>query len=328
MKKGIGFAFTIGFLFVLSAQAVVIDWVTVGNAGNSDGGDGYGGVDYVYKIGKYEVTNKQYCEFLNNVARLGDPYGLYYGDGVLTGMAGTYGGIMRTGSGTEQSPYNYSVKNTGQPDDWSNKPVNYASWYDSIRFTNWLQSGNTENGTYLITSGGYEQGNVTIPLHSTFDTPHFVLPSEDEWFKAAYYDPELGGGKGGYWAYATMSDVVPKSEVPPGTDFVKGSANYENAVGNITEVGAYNGKPSASAYGTFDQNGNLWEWNETLVGSWYRTRGGSWDSAGYGLHREYPASRAAGENSSNQGFRVALVPEPGTFLLLGLGGLVLLRKRR
>ena len=45
---------------------MTIKTVTVGNSGNADDthGDGYGGVDYEYRIGKYEVTNAQYTEFL------------------------------------------------------------------------------------------------------------------------------------------------------------------------------------------------------------------------------------------------------------------------
>ena len=57
---------------------VVIGTVTVGNPGNADDtwGDGYGGVDYVYNIGTFEVTAGQYTEFLNAVA-VTDTYELW-----------------------------------------------------------------------------------------------------------------------------------------------------------------------------------------------------------------------------------------------------------
>ena len=50
---------------------VTFDWATVGNPGNADDTTGLGGIDYTYRISKYEVTNSQYTEFLNAV----DPYG-------------------------------------------------------------------------------------------------------------------------------------------------------------------------------------------------------------------------------------------------------------
>ena len=36
--------------------------------------------------------------------------------------------------------------------------------------------------------------------------------------------------------------------------------NYNSAIGLATEVGAFTG--SGSFYGTFDQNENLWQWND------------------------------------------------------------------
>ena len=102
--------------WVSSAHAVTFDWAIVGNPGNSGelsgtsaGGSGpdviVGGVDYTYRISKYEVTNNQYSTFLNAVAGLGDPHGLYN-----TNMAGDYGGITRSGSGTSADPYVYVTK--------------------------------------------------------------------------------------------------------------------------------------------------------------------------------------------------------------------------
>ena len=61
---------------IASATIVTMDWVTVGDAGNAGDDTGYGSVGYEYQIGKYEVTNNQYCEFLNAVATT-DTYNLY-----------------------------------------------------------------------------------------------------------------------------------------------------------------------------------------------------------------------------------------------------------
>ena len=91
--------FLLGFAFLLASTTglhaeVIIDWVTVGDLGNTPDDTGRGGVDYVYKIAKYEVTNSQYTEFLNSVADT-DTYGLYNTE-MASGYAGT-GGITRSG---------------------------------------------------------------------------------------------------------------------------------------------------------------------------------------------------------------------------------------
>ncbi len=171
---------------------VVIETVTVGDLGNADDtqGDGYGGVDYEYRIGKYEVTNAQYAEFLNAVAA-SDPHGLYN-----TGMAGGFGGITRSGS---SGSYVYSTI-AGR----ANMPVNFVSWYDTLRFANWMHNDQptgaqdpttTEDGAYDMALGS---SVVRKPGALMF------LTSEDEWYKAAYYK---GAGTGaGYWDYPTETD--------------------------------------------------------------------------------------------------------------------------
>ena len=86
---------------------------------------------------------------------------------------------------------------------------------------------------------------------------------------------------------------------------------------------------SDSAYGTFDQGGNVWEWNEAILdGSSRGVRGGAFFSYAYSLEAAYRYySNPAGQDD-DVGFRVAAVPEPATLTLLALGGLVLMRRRR
>ena len=70
------------------AEAVLIQYVPVGDAGNAgdtqkmkqDQSSGYGAVPYAYQIGKYDVTNSQYAEFLNAKDSTGvNTLGLYNG---------------------------------------------------------------------------------------------------------------------------------------------------------------------------------------------------------------------------------------------------------
>ncbi|MEB2346775.1 MAG: SUMF1/EgtB/PvdO family nonheme iron enzyme [Deltaproteobacteria bacterium] len=289
-------------LLAAPASAVTIDWVLVGDAGNAPDtlssncfSASCGAVADAFRISRYEVTNAQYAELLN--AKAGsDPLALY-----STDMA-TYGGITRSGS---PGSYTYAVKA-----GWEDKPVNYVSFYDAMRFTNWLHngqgSGDTETGAYTLLGGTATPSNG----YTVTRNPGAIafLPSENEWYKAAYYD----GLSATYFDYPAGTNTQTGC-VAPGA--APNTANCDNAVGNVTDVGAYAG--SASPYGTFDQGGNVWEWNEQIVSGPRRgIRGGGWGyDAGY-LAASYGGVGYPPYEDGDVGFRVASpVPEPGTMLL-------------
>ena len=297
---------------------VVIDTVLIGNPGNADDthGDGYGGVAYTYNIGKYEVTAGQYTAFLNAVAAT-DTYGLYN-----TNMGSSSYGCQITQNGTSGSyTYDFSGRPSGTEADWADRPVNYVSWGDAARFANWLHNGQptgpqdlttTEDGSYYL-NGAMSDAELLAITREPNAT--WVIPSEDEWYKAAYHKND--GVTGNYWDYPTASETVPTLEAPPGTDMINGSANYYDggyAIGSPyyrTEVGAYDAKPSDSPYGTFDQGGNVWEWNEAvLYGSYRGTRGGSFNYYDDGLHAANRYYYYAVPTSEYYyiGFRVAELP--------------------
>ncbi|MBN2560099.1 MAG: SUMF1/EgtB/PvdO family nonheme iron enzyme [Phycisphaerae bacterium] len=338
MGKYLTIAATVGLALAWCPSALadmVIDTVPVGNPGNADDthGYGYGGVAYTYNIGTYEVTAGQYCEFLNAVAAT-DTYGLYNPN-----MDSHSYGCQITQKGTSGSyTYDFSGRPSGTEADWADRPVNYVNWGDAARFANWLHNGQptgphdlatTEDGSYFLDGA---TSDATLLLITRERHATWVIPSEDEWYKAAYHEND--GVTGNYWDYPTKSDTAPTWEAPPGTDMTRGSANYYDdgfAVGGPyyrTEVGSYDARPSDSPYGTFDQGGNVWEWTEAVIGSHRGMRGGSFRSDDYLLHaatRTYVGTPTY--ESSRLGFRVAEVPEPNTLALLGLSGIVMLKMR-
>jgi len=311
---------------------VTMDWVTVGNAGNGVDTTSYGGVSDVYQISTYEVTAGQYTGFLNAVGGV-DTYGLYN-----TNMwSSSYGCKIERydGTGTSGSPYQYRVAG-----DYANRPVNYVSWGDSARFSNWLHNNQptgaqdantTEDGAYAL--NGTMTNTELLAVNREGDWK-WALTSEDEWYKAAYY--KGGGTSAGYWDYPTSSDAV------PGRDVADASGNNANYYGSpypidspyyTTVAGGF--QNSDSPYGTFDQGGNVWEWNEAvLYGSCRGLRGGSFYGSDFGgdggyLHASsridigYPAYE-----DFDVGFRVSEVPEPATMAILMLGGIGILRRRK
>jgi formylglycine-generating enzyme required for sulfatase activity len=309
------------------AGVVTFDWATVGNAGNaadplnSTFVPGIGSVGYEYRIATTEVTNAQYAVFLNTVDAAGTNPNAVYDNNMGSNVRG---GISFSAGAANGSKY-ATKPNMG------NKPVNYVSFWDSMRFVNWLENGQTaggtESGVYAIASG------LSAPRAAN---AQYFIPSENEWYKAAYHQPAAQGGDAdNYWLYPTASNSIPVIASATAIGDIAnpgaGGANYSFGAdwngqnGNVTTV-ASAGPLSASFYGTFDQGGNLWEWNEMWFGSFRGLRGGSWGSFETSLR----SSSRGGGNPEDVfiGFRVAsAVPEPGCLALLALGASVMLRRR-
>lgn len=302
-----------GVLLNLPCQALIYDRVVIGNANNLADVTGFGAVDYTYRIGKYEVTIGQYTEFLNAVAAT-DPYGLYHSAmAAITNVAG----ISRSGS---SGNYTYTVMNNGGPSD--DRPISSVSWFDAARFANWLANGQptthseegttTEDGAYTL--NGAVSGNAVSKNALNINTgaaPLYYIPTENEWYKAAYYD-----GAGGYTLYATQSSTLPGNTIGASANqanylseltgyCVTQSPDFSITQNYLTDVGAFSS--SSSHYGTFDQTGGVWEWNDLdeIITSARGLRGGAYTSTPPYLQSTYRMGYAPSQYNANGGFRLA-----------------------
>jgi formylglycine-generating enzyme required for sulfatase activity len=301
-----------------AARAVEIDWAFVASPANNCDPQSqgcFGTVDYGYYIGTYEITNAQYIEFLNAKAA-SDPLGLYnqYMDG-----GALEGGITRTGSA---GSYTYSAVQFRE-----DRPVNNVSIFDAMRFVNWLANGqangDTETGAYTLLGGTATPSNAATVKRNRGAL--IFLQTENEWYKAAYYDAATDT----FYDYPTSSNTPPTCAKP--TPSPNSAACWTNIGAPQHEwyVGSYPNSPSPS--GTFDQGGNVWEWNETIIGANRGARGGGYDDFDVSnLAASTRGSPPGTTESRTLGFRIAAFPEPSTpaGLLSAIGMLVLLRRRR
>ena len=292
-----------------SANASVkFSLVNIGNAGNAaDPLTGFGSVSYEYRISTTEVTNAQYTDFLNAVAatdQFGGPDPHLYNTSMASAPTA---GIVRAGS---PGSYSYSVV-TGR----ENKPVVLTSYFDSMRFVNWLEngqgSGGTETGVYNITNGTAETRAAGAS---------YFIPSEDEWYKAAYHQPIAEGGDvDNYWLYPTSSNTAPIGGVE--------AQIVPRLIDDVLDVGSFD----ANFYGVFDMGGNVSEIHEALMlgGAFRGRRGGSLANEQSILRSIERFAMGPTTEFTTSGFRIARsIPTPASATLLAIGAISLSRRRR
>ena len=278
-----------------TVQALDIEWVTVGDAGNKPDKTGYGAVAYEFQISKHEVTVEQYAQFLNALAVKSDPHALWHAS-----MSAT---VNRTGKPGE---YHYEASKGKE-----RQPVVYISFLTAMRLANWLHNGESEGDT--------EKGAYDIPAQGALAVPEpgakVWIPTEDEWYKAAYFQPETAGGPpGGYWLYPTRSNEQPVLREAGASE--SNSANYlqdprTNSVGGVVRSFAdslpVGSSPnSASYYGTYDQGGNAWEWIAAVVFDTQRCiRGGCMTHSFEKMKSIVRTSSNPAKRYASTGFRLA-----------------------
>ena len=283
-----------------AAHAHDLTWVKVGDAGNAPDKTGHGAVAYEFEVTKHEITVSMYAEFLNAVATKADPHALW----------NAAQKIVRTGN-PGAFKYAASPKREGEP-------VMQVRFLDAMRFANWLHHGggpgDTETGAYLISKDG--------GLASREADARIWIPNENEWYKAAYYQPQATGGPpGNYWRYPSRSDLAPKLAKPgdPGLNLANFLADTRpqpnggilRGFNDVMPVGSFPG--SSSHYGTLDQAGNAWEWIETTVFDTQQIiRGGSMCATHEKLLSTVRTSTSPAKRYPDTGFRLArAMPKAG-----------------
>jgi formylglycine-generating enzyme required for sulfatase activity len=273
--------------FGTSGNEFTIDFVNIGNAGNAADTTSYGAVPYEYRASVNEISQDAITK------------------ATASGMANVTAGAW-----------------TG------NQPAATISWYEAAAFVNWLNTSTGMTPAYDLT---FSSGSWSMNLWSSADAwqlggenlyrnkdAFYFLPSENEWYKAAYYNPAGSN----YFLYPTASNDAPTA-VASGTS--AGTAVYGS--GAVTNPAAVTFAGGLSSYGTMGQGGNVFEWNESAV-----DRSNSDPSENRVLRGGYWLNSEGVLRSSSQndvvptfeghvvGFRVASVPEPSTYALLLMAG--------
>jgi formylglycine-generating enzyme required for sulfatase activity len=273
--------------FGVGANQFTIDFTSISNPNNAPDVTGFGSVPYDYKISIYEISSSM-----------------------------VYGAIAAGLSDVTTGP-------------WSdNQPAANMSWHEAAAFVNWLNASKGYQTAYNLsydngwtmqlwdTEQAWQLGGENLFRHKD---AFYFLPSENEWYKAAYHKND--GVTGNYWLYPTASDNIP-------TPVVSGTDSETAVFGGLSEQPAdVFASGGLSAYATIGQGGNVFEWTETAYSGVNNdpdaarsVRGDDYDLDGTALASTERGSVMPISEQSYIGFRVASVPEPSTYALLLLGG--------
>jgi formylglycine-generating enzyme required for sulfatase activity len=294
-------AYAHGNPFGSGANAFDIEFVSVGNPDNPDDASGNppsaGKVEYAYRLSKYEISRDAIT-----MANEADGLGI-----TLDSLSFVAGGA--------------------RPE----MPATGISWFEAARFVNWLNTSTGYAPAYKFRSSAFElwqPGDVGYNPANRFRNSQafYFLPTADEWYKAAYYNPTAGV----YYDYPSGNDAAPMAIASgTATDTAVWGQPFPQGPADVTLAGGQ------SPYGTVAQGGNVWEWEESEVdlvndstSSRRGVRGGSWEDVSSGLLSSIRLDANPTSERFNFGFRVASIPEPNTIMLGALAIALLALRRR
>lgn len=279
--------------FGTGGNQFTLDFVPISGATNpteaqandtNRGLDGFGIVEYDYRMGVHEITNAQWNKFV-------DEHGAPNGS-----ESGAY----------DEDFYDWG---TGTTD----VPTNNVSWYEAAQFVNWLNTSKGHQAAYKF-AGDKGASNYTFETWDSADAwggtnlyrhkeAYYFLPDEDEWFKAAYWNgSEIQD-------YATKpGDTLQQGDGTSGTGWNYWDNGYATDPNGPWDVGS----GSEELSGTYDMMGNNWEWTESPysdanygAGSSRGLRGGNWNNNSNNLHASNRNNNNPTNENNNIGFRVA-----------------------
>jgi formylglycine-generating enzyme required for sulfatase activity len=205
----------------------------------------------------------------------------------------------------------------------ANSSAEYISWYEAAKYCNWKTSGDAYLGAYTHDVNGTFMGIDRASAISMYGIV-YALPTENEWYKAAYWRDDVSD----QWSlYANGTDATPTWGTTAGWNYRDGTYGYATANQRPWEVGY----GAQEQNGTYDMMGNVWEWVEDSYNdSKDVLRGGSNGDSAASLSSVARGGGYPDREYSATGFRVVMIPEPGTALLFGIGGIGawLLRRNR
>lgn len=300
--------------FGTGANQFTMDFVNIGNAGNAAqsvanrahgeaSGDGYGAVGYDYRIGMREVSIDQFATARAADSRIGDGNEDAWNDGTRT--VGTSG------------------------------PADRLTWSDAAKFANWLTTGDAHTGAYqfhdIVGIVGYtEHGSTAMDSLILTYGKVYVLPTEDEWFKAAYFNSSSDT----YSLYASGSDSA--SSLIHGTSEGWNYSKNNQWATDYPNLAWETGFGAAEQNGTYDMMGNLKEWTESAgdgtlddMAEDRVKRGGFYSDSEFALASSFrDDDNDPTRESYGVGFRVVAIPEPSSILLMTLmgGGALFVRR--
>jgi formylglycine-generating enzyme required for sulfatase activity len=264
-------------------------------------------IDAFY-MDKFEVTNEEYCTFLNSAYTQGlievIPPGVVFKKNDTEPYCDTY-------SSDPDSRIHWTGSDFRVTSGKEDHPMVNVSWYGAAAYANWRSARELRIPCYNLNT-----------WECTFGVGGYRLPTEAEWEKAARggentpyfrypWGDSLNGSKANYWASGDPYEI--------------GDYPWTTPVGYYDGNQYPPGVDMANGYGLYDMAGNVFEWcNDWYDSNYYNKspydnptgpssgtlhvlRGGSWN--GYEHHlrcagRQYsfqPDGRGSG-----LGFRLVL----------------------
>lgn len=168
-------------------------------------------------------------------------------------------------------------------------PVVNVSWYEAARYCNWLTTGDAYKGAYQFNKDGELTRTLSRSEILSSGRVFYVLPTANEWCKAAYFKPDGSG----YSLYANGTDDVPVKKTRVGW-------NYDKLYTRPSKVG----RSAEEQNGTYDMMGNVWERVEDAKGLRF---GGAYVSNASCLSARGARSLGLATKNKAVGFRLVML---------------------